>query len=217
MDRIEALGRRSSAFAALCAADSFIDAGAADCGLTLLKSVLHHADLPTGWIHQAGLRLKKAGHAEDTVALWKRWLSSLTPTDPATPNLIADLAESGEISAARRAAQRLVRSPAARLDVRVFASWFLIDSCDSDRTTSDELAEQGRRFLRDTIDDPAQETHHIVWIAEGMVKRGPDRDTAQALLSALPTDMDQSDGGVVASGPAGRRLRDEHGSSDFRR
>ncbi|MGW5465254.1 NACHT domain-containing protein [Streptomyces sp. NPDC003996] len=230
VDHIEALGRRSSAFAALCAADALIDAGATDRGLTLLKSVLHHADLPTGWIHQAGLRLKKAGHAKDTVRLWKLWLSHRSPTDPATPNLIADLAEAGEISAARQAAQRLVRSPAARLDVRVFASWFLIESCDSDRTTSDELAEQGSRFLRDTIDDPAQETNHIVWIAEGMVKRGTDReaaasrlrlvrdaretsagnrlrasralaaystddrDAAQALLSALPTDMDQSDG-----------------------
>ncbi|MEV0495689.1 NACHT domain-containing protein [Streptomyces atratus] len=234
VDRIEALGRRSSAFAALCAADALIDAGSTDRGLRLLKTVLRHADLPGGWIHQAGLRLRKAGHVEDTVRLWKQWLSGRTPSDLATHNLIADLAkdlaESGESLFARQVAQRLVRNSGARLDARVFAAWFLVDSYDSERTTFDYLAEEGRRFLRDTIDDSAQETNHIVWIAEGMVKRGPDReaavsrlrlvrdaqrtsagnrfraarvvaacstddrDTAQALLATLPTDIDQSDG-----------------------
>ncbi|MGW5062791.1 NACHT domain-containing protein [Streptomyces sp. NPDC004096] len=182
VDRIEALGRRSSAFAALCAADALIDAGATDRGLTLLKTVLCHADLPAGWIHQAGLRLRKAGHVEDTVRLWKRWLTGRTQSDLATHNLISDLAEdlaaSGEPLFARRVAQRLVRNSDARLDARVFAAWFLVESCDSERTIPDELAEEGRGFLRDTIDDAAQETVHVVWVAEGMVRRGPDREAA---------------------------------------
>ncbi|MGD3109367.1 NACHT domain-containing protein [Streptomyces sp. YGL11-2] len=234
VDRIEALGRRSSAFAALCAADALIDAGATDRGLTLLKTVLRHADLPAGWIHQAGLRLRKAGHVEDTVRLWKRWLSGRTPSDLSTHNLIADLAEdlaeSGGPLFARQVAQRLVRNSNARLDARVFAARFLVESCDSARTISDDLTEEGRRFLRDTIDDAAQETVHVVWVAEGMVRRGPDREAAayrlrlvrdahttaadmrlraaravaacsvedrniaQALVAALPADMDQSDG-----------------------
>lgn len=185
VDRIEALGRRSSAFAALCAADALIDAGATDRGLHLLTAVLRHADLPAGWIRRAGLRLIKAGHSEDAVRLWKRWLSRRTPSDLATHNLIADLAESGEVPFARRAGQCLVRNPAARLDARVFASWFLAQSDDSEHAASDALAEEGRRFLRHTIDDPAQETGHVVWIAEGMVKRGPDQEAAASRLRLI--------------------------------
>jgi hypothetical protein len=184
-DRIETLGRRGGAFAALCAADALIYAGATDRGLHLLTTVLRHADLPAGWIQQAGLRLINTGRAEDAVKLWKRWLGSRTPADASTQHLIADLAEAGEVRFARRAAQRLMRNSAARLDARIFASRFLIRSDGSEHAASDALAEEGRRFLRHIVDDPNQDVDQVIWVAEGMVQSGLYQDTAANRLRML--------------------------------
>ncbi|WP_194909590.1 NACHT domain-containing protein [Catenulispora rubra] len=183
--RIEDLGRRGSAFAALCAVDALIYAGAPDRGLHLLTTVLRHADLPAGWIQQAGLRLINAGHAEDAVKLWKAWLNGRTPADLATHNLIAELAEAGEVRFARRAAQLLVRNTAARLDARVFASKFLVRSEGSEHAVSDAPAEEGRKFLRQVIDDPNQDPGQIVWVAEGMVRWGRDKNAAVSRLRLI--------------------------------
>jgi hypothetical protein len=185
IDRIEELGRRSSAFGALCAADALIGAGAAARGLALLWDVLNHADLPAGWMVDAGESMRQAGYASDTVRLWKRWLSRHVPSDLEAHNLIVSLADLGETTIARRESLRLLENGTARLDARVFAAMFLSTTGEELPSDPDGPGERGRAFLRHTIGDPRQEVAHVVWISEAMVVRGIERDAAAAQLRRI--------------------------------